>query len=135
MKSGAGDLHPGLTGTAELVVTEQYTALHMGSGRMPVLATPAMIALIEAAAQNAVDRLLPQGYQTVGTYLDVRHDGATPVGMRVIATAELIAIDGRNLSFKFVVIDDKEKVGEGMHQRTMSSIASFNRLLQQKMKR
>lgn len=135
MGGNTGELTRGLTGAAEIAVAEQHTAVAMGSGRLPVLATPAMIALMEAAAQNAVDGHLPDGHQTVGTHLDVHHYGATPIGARVVATAELISVEGRNLLFKVAAHDDKELIGEGVHQRTMSSLASFNRLLQQKMKR
>jgi fluoroacetyl-CoA thioesterase len=135
MRAKTIELKPGLLGIAEITVTERHTAVSMGSGHMPVLATPAMIVLMEAAAQKAVDSLLPPGHQTVGTHLDVHHYGATPVGMRVVATAELTAVEGRNLVFKVEVRDDKELIGEGSHRRTISSVASFNRLLQQKMQR
>jgi predicted thioesterase len=132
---GATELRVGLIGKAELIVAEQHTAAVMGSGRMPVLATPAMVVLMEAAAQNAVDKLLTSGYQTVGTHLNVHHYGATPTGMCVVATAELTAVEGRNLTFQMAVHDEKELVGEGSHLRTITSFASFNRLLQQKMRR
>ncbi len=135
MKTAIAQLRPGLTGSAEITVEERHTARSMGSGRMDVLATPAMIALMEAAAQKAVDGLLPPGHQTIGTRLDVQHYGATPIGMRAIASAELTGIDGRTLTFHIVVHDDKEKIAEGSHERTIISVASFNRLLQIKMKR
>lgn len=128
-------LKPGLIGTAEVIVAEQHTAAAMGSGRMPVLATPAMIALMEAAAQNAVDGHLPDGYMTIGTHLDVRHHGATPKGAHIVATAELTSVEGRSLVFRVAAHDAKELIGEGVHQRAMSSVAGFNRLLQQKMNR
>ena len=132
---GATELTVGLLGSAELIVAEQHTASAMGSGRMPVLATPAMVALMEAAAQNAVDKLLTSGYQTVGTRLDVYHYSSTPIGMRALAIAELTAVEGRTLTFQLVVHDDKELIGEGLHVRTITSLASFNRLLQQKIRR
>jgi len=135
MSEAAVRLRPGLIGTAEIIVAEQHTAAAMGSGRMPVLATPSMIALMEAAAQNAVDRYLPDGHMTIGTHLDVHHHGATTMGARVVATAELVSVDGRNLVFSVVAHDAKELIGEGVHRRTQSSVVGFNRLLQQKMKR
>lgn len=107
----------------------------MGSGQMDVLATPSMIALMEAAARNAVEHLLPPDHLTIGTHLDVQHFGATPVGSHVIATAELIGIDGRMLSFRVVAHDDKEIIGEGTHERAITGIAGFRRLMQRKMKR
>src|SRR5215211_5033925 len=79
----------GLTGSAELVVGEEHTAPRVGSGRVHVLATPVMINLMEAAALAAVEHLLPPGHQSLGTRLDVGHYAATPIRMRVRATAEL----------------------------------------------
>jgi fluoroacetyl-CoA thioesterase len=93
-------LQPGLKGSAELLVGVEHTAPRVGSGRVPVLATPVMINLIEAAALAAAEHLLPAGHQSLGIHLDVRHFAATPVGMRVYATAELVGIDGRTLSFR-----------------------------------
>lgn len=135
MKTAIARLRPGLTGSAEITVEERHTARSMGSGRMDVLATPAMIALMEAAAQRAIDHLLPDDLQTIGTRLAVQHYGATPIGMRTTATAELTGIDGRSLAFHIVVHDDKEKIAEGSHERVITSVASFNRLLQRKVKR
>ncbi len=135
MKNNNGSLQAGLKGNAEISVGQQHTAVSMGSGRLPVLATPAMAALMEAAAQAAVDGALPDGQQSVGVHLDIHHYGATPVGMRVVATAELVAVDGRNLDFRIAVHDEKELIGEGSHRRAVSSVASFNRLLQQKLRR
>src|ERR1041385_6465813 len=90
------DLRPGLTGSAELVVSDQHTAPRVGSGAVHVLATPVMINLIEAAALAAIERLLPPGYQSLGTLLNVRHIAATPVGMRVRARATVERVDGRS---------------------------------------
>ena len=135
MMGELGQIRPGLTGAAEMTVSEAHTAVSMGSGKMPVLATPAVVALMEAAAQRAVEASLPPGQQSVGTRLDIRHDGATPVGMRVVATAELMGIEGRNLTFRVSVRDEKEAIAEGMHVRAVSSVAAFDRLLRQKMKR
>lgn len=129
------EIRPGLTGTAETIVSEAHTAASMGSGKMPVLATPAVVALMEAAAQRAVEASLPPGQQSVGTRLDIRHEGATPVGVSVVATAELMGISGRNLTFRVSVRDEKEVIAEGVHVRTVSSVAAFNRLLRQKMQR
>src|SRR5438876_4921939 len=92
-------LTPGLEGRSELIVGEQHTAPRIGSGRVHVLATPVMINLMEAAALDAVENLIPAGHQSLGTRLDVRHIAATPVGMRVRATARLLSVDGRTLEF------------------------------------
>src|ERR1700741_3580105 len=123
----------GLTGSAELVVGEEHTAPFVGSGRVRVLATPVMINLIEAAALDAVERLLPAGHQSLGTRLDVRHYAATPVGMRVRATAELVKVDGRTLDFRVEARDEKEAIGDGLHQRVVVNVARFDERVQRKM--
>src|ERR1700741_4898913 len=86
---------PGLTGTAEIIVGPEHTAPFVGSGRIAVLATPVMINVIEAAALAAVEHLLPAGHQSLGIHLDVKHFAATPVGLRVIATAEVTRVEDR----------------------------------------
>jgi len=126
-------LKPGLTGSAELLVGVEHTAPSIGSGLVPVLATPVMINVIEAAALAAVERLLPAGHQSLGIHLDVRHFAATPIGMRVYATAELIAVDGRTLSFRVAARDDKEPIGDGSHQRVVVNVARFDARVQKKL--
>jgi fluoroacetyl-CoA thioesterase len=125
-------LKPGLAGSAELLVGVEHTAPSIGSGLVPVLATPVMINVIEAAALAAVERLLPAGHQSLGIHLDVRHFAATPIGMRVYATAELIAVDGRTLSFRVAARDDKEPIGDGSHQRVVVNVARFDARVQKK---
>ena len=93
-------LQLGLKGCADLLVGAEHTAPRVGSGRVPVLATPVMINVIEAAALAAVEHLLPAGYQSLGIHLNVRHFAATPIGMRFWATSELIGAEGRTLSFR-----------------------------------
>src|SRR6266540_3427794 len=100
-------VRPGLTGNAGLVVGAEHTAPRVGSGKVHVLATPVMINLIEAAALKAVEHLLPVGHQSLGTRLDVRHIAATPIGMRVEATAEVVRVDGRNIYFRVEARDEK----------------------------
>jgi len=95
------NLPPGLKGVAELVVGEQHTAPRVGSGRIRVLATPVMINLIEAAALAAVEQSLPEDHQSLGTHLDITHVAATPVGMRVKATAEVLRVEGRTIYFRY----------------------------------
>ena len=125
-------LHVGLKGSAELVVGEQHTAPKVGSGRVHVLATPVMINLIEAAALAAVEHLLPQGQQSLGTHLDVRHFAATPVGMRVSAEAELVRIDGRLLTFRVSAADAVEIIGDGTHERVVVTLERFDQRVQKK---
>ena len=126
-------LNPGRTGSAELLVGVEHSAPSIGSGLVPVLGTPVMINLIEAAALAAVERLLPPGHQSLGIHLDVRHFAATPIGMRVRATAELIAVEGRTLSFRVEARDDLEPIGDGTHQRVVVNVARFDQRVQRKL--
>jgi predicted thioesterase len=126
-------LKPGLHGRAELRVGEEHTAPRVGSGRVHVLATPVMINLIEAAALDAVERLLPAGRQSLGTVLNVRHVAATPVGMRVTATAEVTAVDGRTIRFRVEARDERELIGDGTHERVVVNVAKFDERVQRKL--
>jgi fluoroacetyl-CoA thioesterase len=117
----------GLEGRAEIVVAEAHTAPEIGSGRIHVLATPVMINLIEAAALDAVEPLLPEGCQSLGTRLDVTHVAATPVGMRAFAIARVTAVDGRKITFRVEARDERELIGEGMHERVVVNVARFDR--------
>jgi fluoroacetyl-CoA thioesterase len=125
---------PGLTGTVDLVVTADHTAPFVGSGRIAVLATPVMINLIEAAALKAIEHLLPDGHQSLGTHLDVSHTAATPVGLRVIATAEVTAIEGRTISFRVAARDERELIGSGTHKRVVVSVSRFDERVQRKLR-
>src|ERR1700738_2501673 len=127
-------LKPGLTGSAELLVGVEHTAPSIGSGKVPVLATPVMINVIEAAALAAGEHLLSAGHQSLGIHLDVRHFAATPIGMNVIATAELVAVEGRTLTFRVEARDDKEPIGGGSHQRVVVNVARFDERVQKKLK-
>src|SRR5215213_1598080 len=110
---------PGTSGRAELLVGEEHTAPRVGSGAVHVLATPVMINLFEAAALSAIEHLLPPGHQSLGTVLNVRHIAATPVGMRVTATATVEKIDGRTVHFRLQARDERELIGDGTHERVV----------------
>ena len=125
-------LQPGLTGTTEILVGTRDTAPHIGSGKIKVLATPVMVSLMEEAALNAVEGFLPPGHQTVGTRLDITHTAATPVGLRVTAIAELTRIDGRRLTFRVWAQDERERIGEGTHERIIVDVSRFDARAQQK---
>jgi len=125
-------LKPGLTGAAEIVVGTRDTAPHVGSGKIRVLATPVMVSLMEEAALNAVEGLLPDGHQTVGTRLDITHTAATPVRMHVTARAVLTGVDGRRLTFHVSAKDDQEAIGEGVHERIIVNVARFDKRAQDK---
>src|SRR6202166_4574232 len=124
----------GLKGSADLVVGIEHTAPSIGSGLVPVLATPVMINVIEAAALAAVEHLLPAGHQSLGIHLDVRHFAATPIGMKVVATAELTAVEGRTLSFRVEARDEREPIGGGSHQRVVVNVARFDERVQRKLR-
>jgi predicted thioesterase len=123
----------GLRGSASITVGEEHTAPSIGSGKVRVLATPVMINLIEAAALAAVEHLLPAGYQSLGTHLDVRHIAATPVGMRVTATAEVTRVEGRTVDFRVEARDERELIGDGTHQRVVVNVSKFDQRIQRKL--
>ena len=125
-------LKPGLQGRAEMLVGEEHTAPRVGSGRVHVLATPVMINLIEVAALDAIERLLPPGHQSLGTVLHVRHIAATPVGMRVIANAEVVGVEGRTIRFRVEARDARELIGDGTHERVVVNVAKFDQRVQKK---
>lgn len=107
----------GLKYEVEQVVTEAMTAEAMGSGDMPVLATPAMIALMENAAMLAVRNSLSEGQTTVGTYMDVSHIKPTKVGETVRVEAEVTGIEGKKISFEVAAYWDDALLGKGTHVR------------------
>ena len=125
---------PGLTGTAEIVVGPEHTAPFVGSGRIAVLATPVMINVIEAASLAAVEHLLPTGHQSLGIHLDVSHVAATPVGLRVTATAEVIGVEGRTIKFRVEAHDEVETIGGGTHERVVVSVERFDERVQRKVR-
>ena len=115
----------GSKGRAEALVTEDKTAAAVGSGLVPVFATPYMVALMENAAVNAVQAGLEAGQGTVGTRLEVTHDAATPVGMKVWAEAELTAVDGKKLTFTVRAFDEAGPIGGGTHERFIITVDRF----------
>jgi len=126
-------LRSGLTGLSELIVGEQHTAPRVGSGLVHVLATPVMINLFEAAALDAVDRHLPEGYQSLGTVLNVRHIAATPVGMKVRATAEIVRVEGRTVFLRVKAEDERELIGDGLHERVVVNVEKFSQRVARKL--
>lgn len=111
------NIEVGLKYTSETVVETNITAKAVGSGDLDVFATPSMIALMESAAMNSVCNALAEGATTVGTKIEVSHIRATPLSVKVEATATLTEIDGRRLIFKIEARDDKGVIGEGNHER------------------
>jgi fluoroacetyl-CoA thioesterase len=127
-------LKPGLTGSAKIVVGPEHTAPFVGSGRIAVLATPVMINVIEAAALAAIEHLLPAGHQSLGIHLDVSHTAATPVGLGVTATAEVLGLEGRTVTFRVEAHDEIEPIGGGTHQRVVVSVERFDERVQHKVR-
>jgi len=126
-------LQPGLKAEKRITVGPEDTAEKVGSGTLPVLATPRMIALIEATASAAVAPGLDPGTSTVGTLVNVAHTSATPVGMEVVCTAELVEVDRRRLVFKVEVFDEEGPVGSGTHERFVVDNAKFMSKAQSKL--
>lgn len=110
-------LERGLTHTTAATVSQTDTALAIGSGDLPVLATPVMTALMENAAMLAVAPFLPTGSTTVGGHIDVRHVNPTPPGARVEARATLDVVEGAKLTFTVVATQGDTVIGEGTHHR------------------
>lgn len=128
-------IQTGLTCKKKITVTPEMTAAAMGSGALEVLATPSMIALMEGTAQEAVQNLLEDGQGTVGTRIDVRHLAATPVGMVVTCTAEVTEVDRRRIVFTVKAKDEKEVIGEGIHERFVIDNEKFFAKCRQKLEK
>ena len=118
-------LSTGIKGRKTTEVTQENTAEAVGSGTLPVFATPAMIALIEATASESVAPFLEEGSSTVGTHLDIAHSSATPVGMSATCETELVEVDRRRLVFRVVVTDAKGEIGSGTHERFVVDNVKF----------
>jgi predicted thioesterase len=128
----APGLIAGIKGEATLLVADEHTAPRVGSGQIHVLATPVMINLFEAAALAAAEKFLPAGHQSLGTVLNVRHIAATPVGMRVTATAEVTGVEGRTIRFRLEARDEVDLIGDGTHERVVVNVAKFDLRVQAK---
>jgi predicted thioesterase len=132
MEANMKELSIGDTFTSELIVEEKHTAAAFGSGNLFVFSTPMMIGLMENAALNCAQLGLEDGFSTVGTSLDVKHLAATPMGQKVSATAELIEIDNKKLTFRVEAFDAVEKIGEGTHGRYVIDSKKFLERVEQK---
>ena len=107
----------GLKGRAETLVNDANTAQAVCSGALPVFGTPFMCALMEEAAWKSIAPHLEVGQSTVGTRLNVSHDSATPVGMKVWAESEVTEVDGKRLLLTVTAFDEKGPIGTGIHER------------------
>ena len=126
-------LKTGIRAERDVLVTNENTAKALGSGGLPVYATPAMITLMELCAAESVLPFLPEGRSTVGTRIDVKHLSATPVGMTVRCETELVEIDRRRLVFTCKAYDDAGLIGEGIQERFIVENATFMEKTEQKL--
>jgi predicted thioesterase len=125
-------IEPGLTNTTSKCVETNHLATAWGSGSAAVLATPALVAFCEECARLAIDPLLPDGQQTVGTWISVRHLAATPPGMDVAVQAELKEVDGRRLRFHIEAWDPIEQVADAEHERFIIDVERFTKRVTEK---
>jgi fluoroacetyl-CoA thioesterase len=122
----------GTKGELSILVGDDNAISFLGVDGARVLGTPYLIYFLEMAARNSVKPFLEEGFDTVGTRVDVRHLAATPIGMHVTFKSELTAIEDRRLSFKVEAFDDDEKVGEGSHERAVVNVRKFAARVQAK---
>lgn len=115
----------GIKGTAEMTVTEQFSAKTLGSGTMDVLGSPGLAALAEKCAWESVAPFLEDGQGTVGIRMDFKHLSATPVGKKVWCESELTDVSDRRLLFRFKAFDDAGLIGEGVHERFIVTKEKF----------
>lgn len=115
----------GMFAEQSFLVSEDHTAVHLGSGDLRVLATPWMIAFMERTGRDLLGTKLPDGFSSVGVHLDIRHLAPTPVGVTVTARAEILSVEGAKVQFQVTVRDAHELLGQGTHLRVIISEARF----------
>ena len=118
-------LAPGIKAIEAVTVDESNTAAALGSGLLPVFATPALIALMEKACADSVQPFLPLEESTVGILINIKHTAATPLNMVVHCESELIEVDRRRLIFQVKAYDERGIIGEGVHERFIINKVSF----------
>ena len=110
-------IEPGNTATIEFTTDERSTAISLGSGDLPVLATPKVVALVEEASVAAIEGLIADSETTVGSHVSVDHRAPTPIGGTVVATAIVVAVAGRRVDFEIIVTEAETLVAKASHQR------------------
>lgn len=118
-------MEAGIKNEKSIVVTDEVTASKVGSGLLPVYATPSMIALMEGTCAESVQPYLAEGEGTVGVAVDIKHIAATPVGMNVRCESLLKEVNGKKLVFEVNVYDEKGLVGTGIHKRAIINNEAF----------
>ena len=116
---------PGMRGEASLTVDQAHTASALGSGNVPTLGTPALVALLERAAVHAVRKGIESGQETVGTLVSVRHLSPTPIGKHVRALAVVTGVEGRTITLEVSASDSSGKIAEGTHERVVVNREQF----------
>lgn len=122
----------GLKGRAEIIVAFENTAAAVGSGLVPVFATPSMIALMEQAASSSLLPYLEDGQGSVGVHLNVSHEAATPIGMKVWAESEVTEVNGKQITFAVSAYDECGLIGRGTHKRACINVERFMSKVEQK---
>lgn len=115
----------GLTITQSMIVTKKDTAIHHGSGKLEVYATPAMVAFMENTAVACIDKDMAKGTDSVGIQIDTKHNKATKVGATVTCTAKLVKVDGKKLSFEIEASDEGGNIGNAVHVRYIIDPVKF----------
>jgi predicted thioesterase len=115
-----------------MLVTAEVAIDFLGMENARVLGTPYLIGHLEMTARNLVKPMLEEGYDSVGTHVDIKHLAATPVGLAVTFHAEIVSVDERRVNFRVEAFDEKEKIAEGVHQRFVVNVARFAARLAEK---
>ena len=115
----------GMKGEVGTLAEREDTAKEVGSGSLLVYATPCMVALMEGAACEAIQEALSDSQTTVGTELNIQHISATPVGLEVRAEAEVIAVEGKVITFEVKAFDEAGEIGKGTHKRVIVNTQKF----------
>lgn len=119
------EIKAGICGEQTITVTEEMTAMKVGSGLLPVYATPQMIALIECTAKDSIQPLLDENQGSVGTLISVSHVSATPVGMKVTCHTTVTEVDRKRIVFTVEVKDEAGLIGKGTHERFLIENGKF----------
>lgn len=119
------EIVPGMKAEVGMQVERADTAQEVGSGSLLVYATPCMVAMMEGAACEAIDKALSETQTSVGIEMNIRHTSATPIGMDVRAEAEVTAVEGKIITFAVTAYDEAGKIGEGTHKRAIVTSQRF----------
>jgi fluoroacetyl-CoA thioesterase len=130
--NGVKKMIPGLSGKSEMIVSEEDLVSRLGSIAIGVLSTPRLIQLMEAAAIEAIQEVIPSDQVSLGTWVKIKHLSPTPLGMKVVAHALLNAVDKNRLFFLVDAYDEKGKVAEGEHERILMSKERFLQKVEKK---